>query len=158
MNYHHGEISKVESDQRLLNTDDDGEKVGRYLVRKSVEKYLLSYVDENGRVQDILFPSSKGHSILKHNPNLRENVEDIVTFFELSNLGENFLYRVQPPSNPNVAGPKVLGNNQCHVCEIVTQNRASFEYHMKQHTVVYCKSCTNLFTYREGFPPCRYIL
>ena len=59
MNYHHGEISKVESDQRLLNTDDDGEKVGRYLVRKSVEKYLLSYVDKNGRVQDILFPSSK---------------------------------------------------------------------------------------------------
>ena len=157
MNYHHGEISKVESDQRLLNTDDDGEKVGRYLVRKSVEKYLLSYVDENGRVQDILLPSSKSHSILKHNPNLRENVGDIVKFFELSNLGGNFLYQVRPPSNPNVAGPKIFGTNQCHVCDVQTQNRTSLENHMKQHYVVYCKTCTNLFTYRKGFPPCSYL-
>ena len=153
MNFH-GHLSKVESDHRLLNSNV-GEKVGRYLVRKYLEKYILSYVDQKSCVQDISLPASKNHSILKHN-NL-QNVAEIIKFFETSKLGVNLLYQVHPLSHPNVVGPQALRRNQCHACEVELPDSTSFKCHMRQHTVVFCKTCETLFTYREGFPHCRYI-
>ena len=162
--FDHGNISAQEAQRRLLLST--GDKLGRYLVREVEGTYIISYVHEPGNVKHIKLPSSKGHSILKHNPHLG-SVQEIVQFMvtAMSNelrhqvLKENFGDEDKKPSLISKWRPEVHNKDICLICEEVvstkTVNYGQQSYqqictlHNKNHQVIFCPVCKKIIDGRN---------
>ena len=134
----HGKISVDTARLRLLR--EEGDAVGRYLLRRCKGDDIVTYVTKKG-LSHIVIPSRPNSTMLIQNRDVNSLDEKVMRVSE--KFGIALLYPVATEGqdqDENVTIDK-NDNNKCHICEEVVNSQES---HIRNHRIKSCSVCHQL--------------
>ena len=136
----HGKISVDTARLRLLR--EEGDAVGRYLLRRCKGDDIVTYVTKKG-LRHIVIPSRPHSTMLIQNRDvnsLDEKVQrvsekfGIALLYPVANDDQDQDENVTEDNNDNT-------NKKCHICEEIVNSQ---ENHMRNHRIKSCNVCHQL--------------
>ena len=138
--FNHGKISVDTARLRLLR--EEGDAVGRYLLRRCQGDDIVTYVTKKG-LRHILIPSRPHSTMLIHNRDVNSLNEKVMRVSE--KFGIALLYPVaneDQDEDENVTTDNNDNNNKkCHICEEIVNSQES---HIRNHRIKSCSVCHQL--------------
>ena len=136
----HGKISVDTARLRLLR--EEGDAVGRYLLRRCKGDDIVTYVTKKG-LSHIVIPSRPNSTMLIQNRDVNSLDEKVMRVSE--KFGIALLYPVanedQDQDEDVTTDNNDNNNKKCHICEEIVNSQ---EYHIRNHRIKSCNVCQQL--------------
>ena len=141
----HGKISLDTARLRLLR--EEGDAVGRFLLRRCQGDDIVTYVTKKG-LSHIVIPSRPHSTMLIQNRDVNSLDEKVTRVSE--KFGIALLYPVandHQDQDENVTTDNNDNNNKkCHICEEIVSSQES---HMRNHRIKSCNVCHQIVEHNQ---------